>query len=375
MNFKTLWERLKFYLVTQRLDPEVQRIIDIDNLRYCRVMSFCVVFLELIMLIFYGLLADPSSAWYRLRMWCYVSYLLLSAACFFLFTRMIRRVTNHRLLMVVGLFYCAAAIVWGMLISATDYMQGSQIFVFITNVVCVAGLALIRPLISIPFFSILFAAFYCVLIFVCGATRSLPTNYIILLLMVLLINIIRYHTKLSDATTRVEYEKLNQKLKRMSLYDELTMVKNRHSLTLDVPDFLGKPLFLMLLDIDNFKDMNDSLGHDSGDHQLRLFAERLQRYFPPQSVYRYGGDEFIIAVPDPDPAALSKTVERCCSFMNVPQEQGHPGVRFSGGYLIQTPGNAAEFGDMVNAADQALYHSKRNGKNQITCVEGQAFPC
>lgn len=369
MNWKALRDRLKFYLVTQRIDPEIQRIIDIDNLRYCRVMSLCVVFLELIMLIFYGLFADPAFQWYRLRIWCYSSYLLLSAASFFLFTRMIRRVSSHRLLMIVGLFYCAAAIVWGMVISATDYMLGSQIFVFITNVVCVAGLALIRPLISIPFFTVLFAAFYCVLIFFCGANRSLPTNYLILLLMVVLINMIRYHTKLSDATTRVEYEKFNHKLNWMSQHDELTLVKNRHSLSIDTPSFFGKPLLLMLLDIDDFKAMNDSKGHDYGDSLLRMFAGQLQTKFAPQNVYRFGGDEFLVVIPDPDRIDPFRNIERYCSASELLNESQYPDLTFSGGYVVFTPGNIEEFESMINAADSALYQSKRNGKNLITRAE------
>ncbi|MEA4912962.1 MAG: GGDEF domain-containing protein [Christensenella sp.] len=366
MNLKTFRERLPFFFVTQHLDPDIQKIIDVDNIRYCRVMSLSVVFLELIMLIVYGFFADPTAKWYWLRIACYASYLLLSAVCFFLFTRMLRRVTNHSLLMTVGLFYCAAAIIWGMIISATDYLQGSQIFVFITNVVCVAGLALIRPLVSIPFFSILFAAFYGVLIFVCGAERSLPTNYIVFLLMVLLINIIRYHTKLSDATTRVEFEKLNQKLQQMSLYDGLTNVKNRHSLTLDAPGFFGNPLFLMIVDIDNFKAMNDLHGHDSGDNLLRRFAAHLQAFFPPESVYRYGGDEFVIAISNPDVEALLMTMESCCNPPKLQQDASSTGVAFSGGYGIRTPKEADEFNEMIRSVDEALYSSKRNGKNQMT---------
>ncbi|MEA5047779.1 MAG: GGDEF domain-containing protein [Eubacteriales bacterium] len=369
MNWKTTSDRLKFYFVLQRLDPEIQRIIDIDNLRYCRVMSFCVVFLELIMLIFYGFFSDPSFKWYWLRIWCYSSYLLLSAVSFFFFTRMIRQVTNHRLLMIVGLFYCAAAIVWGMVISATDYILGNQLFVFITNVICVAGLALIRPMISIPFFTSLFAIFYCILIFFCGADRSLPTNYLILLLMVLLINIIRYHTKLSDATTRVEYEKLNQKLNWMSRHDELTLLKNRHSLSMDTPSFFGKPLFLMLLDVDDFKAMNDSKGHDYGDGLLRMFAGQLQTRFLPQNVYRFGGDEFLIAVPEPDRTNLVKNIERCGSASELLCKAQNPDLTCSGGYVVRTPKNIQEFDDMIHAADSALYQSKRNGKNTILRAE------
>lgn len=361
-----MFQKLAGYLFVKRLDPDVQRKIDRDNLTFFRMMSLCVMVIESVMLVAYGVFGDPAAAWHTLRIWCYISYFLLSALSYILSTYVIGRKKSHTALMAVGLSYCAGAIIWGMVISATDFIGGKQIFVFITNVLCVAGFAFIKPGISIPFFTSLFGVFYFVLVFVCGANFTFPVNYSILLFMVILTSVTRYHTKLSDAKARVEAERLNRKLEWISFHDELTSVKNRHSFTRDIRGYFDKPLRLLLIDIDNFKLMNDTFGHDYGDELLREFTRLLQEQFPGQDIFRYGGDEFIVATENGTSEILLESLRSFQDTLSHLCIRGsEQSVTISGGYTIGRPQGQEDIDRMLRQADAALYQSKRNGKNQV----------
>lgn len=362
-------ERLRKYFFAEIPDPEIERRIDLDNMRFCRMLSLVVMLFEAFMIIRYGFFGNRASAWYAFRLWCYIVFFSSSAVWYFLSGYAIKKVTSHRVFMIIGLGFSAIAMIWGMLISAIDYLSGGQVLVFITIVICVAGFGFLKPVVSIPFFTWIFTAFFVVLYYIDGAVKTVLTNYVVLWLIVILTCIARYHTKLSDTIARFEYEKVNQRLEKMSLYDELTNVKNRHCLSLDLQGFAGTFLFLMLIDIDGFKEMNDIYGHDSGDCALKQFAQVLQKYFFPQNVYRYGGDEFIVAVSDCPREVILEKIKRCSEAMSdIRAGDMTSGIEFSGGYLFGKFDHVKEFEAMLKSVDKALYQSKKNGKDQLTCA-------
>ncbi|NCB50605.1 MAG: GGDEF domain-containing protein [Clostridia bacterium] len=362
-------ESLKEQLYIKKLDPEIERRIDLDNMRFCHMLSIIVMIFEAFMLIRYGYFGNQSDYWYAFRIWCYISYFSLSAIWFFLSTYAMNKVTSHNIFMTIGLIYIGASVIWGMLISAVDYSNGNQVFVFVTIVICVAGFGFLNPAVSTLFFTVIFAVFYSILFSIDGAATAILTNYVVLWLMIILSCIARYRTKVSDTIAHFEYEKINQKLERMSLYDDLTNAKNRRSLSLDSQAFVGKSLFLMLIDIDGFKEMNDSYGHDSGDCALKKFAQILQKYFFPQNVYRYGGDEFIVAVSDCPREVISEKIKHCQQDMSALRVGAmSSGITFSGGYLFGRMADIKEFETMLKSVDIALYRSKKNGKDQMTCA-------
>lgn len=347
-------------------DPEVQRGIDRDNLINLRLACLFVVAIELILVSFHSLLGDRACRWFTLRLWCYIGYAAFSAAYFFMFGHTRKTTFTHRSLMAIGLFYCSVSIAWSMLISAIDYAEGRQVFVFITNVVCVAGLAFIPPRISIPFFTAIFGVFYAVLVLVCGAELSFPTNYIILLLMILVTSATRYHIKLSDTTAHVEYRKLSEEHQRLSLFDDLTGARNRRSLAADATRLLHYPLFVMLIDIDNFKTMNDTYGHDYGDRLLQQVSNRLLTAFPCENVYRYGGDEFIVAIRSDDPEEhLSKINCFQESLAACAADDDCPEITVSGGYTHTIMHTLDDLQHIIVQIDRTMYQSKKDGKDRI----------
>jgi two-component system cell cycle response regulator len=132
----------------------------------------------------------------------------------------------------------------------------------------------------------------------------------------------------------------------------------------------GKPLTVLVLDIDYFKSVNDTYGHDAGDDVLREFSMRLKKSIRGIDLAcRYGGEEFVVVMPDTDmavAAAVAERVRRGIATEPFPVSQGQKQleVTISIGIagLTSTSDTAA---DILKRADQALYRAKRDGRNRV----------
>ena len=131
----------------------------------------------------------------------------------------------------------------------------------------------------------------------------------------------------------------------------------------------NRPFSVAYIDVDNFKQINDRLGHNAGDALLKVVAETLKRHFRQTDVVaRMGGDEFIVLLPETDGesaiAALSKSQEALLNAM----EQNKWDVTFSIGAktFYDFPSNVNE---MVHQVDELMYAVKANGKNSIRFVK------
>jgi diguanylate cyclase len=124
-----------------------------------------------------------------------------------------------------------------------------------------------------------------------------------------------------------------------------------------------------LLDIDNFKRLNDELGHSAGDEALRALAAAVSGTLRPTDLTaRYGGEEFVVLLPDTeaDEAQLILTrMQRSLSGGLFMHQEKQVFVTFSAGVTAYRMGERIE--DALERADQALYEAKRTGKNR-TCL-------
>ena len=184
------------------------------------------------------------------------------------------------------------------------------------------------------------------------------------------------HTRASGLTQRVS--ELESEMRRLSdevTTDPLTQIANRRGL-LQAFDALraghqrsGNALAVGLLDIDNFKRLNDELGHGVGDEALRALAATVgQALRPTDLVARYGGEEFVVLLPD-TPAIEAQQIlnrlQRSLSGGLFLHEEKQVLVTFSAGVTAYREGEAIE--TALERADQALYEAKRTGKNR-TCL-------
>jgi len=131
----------------------------------------------------------------------------------------------------------------------------------------------------------------------------------------------------------------------------------------------GSPLAIGLLDVDNFKKLNDQLGHQTGDEALKFLARRVSECLRPVDVVaRYGGEEFVVMLPD-TPADEGQQVltrlQRTLSAEFFTHDENKVFITFSAGVTAYRPGEPIEAA--LERADIGLYEAKRTGKNR-TCL-------
>lgn len=185
-----------------------------------------------------------------------------------------------------------------------------------------------------------------------------------------------------DITQRKESEGLllqaNRALEELAVMDPLTGIANRRRFDEYLREEWNRsarfraPLSLLLIDADSFKQLNDSCGHLSGDQCLKSIAaaavEVAKR--PRDLVARFGGDEFVVMLPDTDnlgAVEVGNQIRNTLKHINsVERESGESSVTISIGCatLVPEPGQQAEI--LIQCADAALYKAKRNGSDQLS---------
>ncbi len=177
-----------------------------------------------------------------------------------------------------------------------------------------------------------------------------------------------------DVTYRVEYENqlkaLNQKLQSLAVTDGLTGLHNHRAFQ----DYLEEqfqlavrnrlPLSLILMDVDHFKQYNDTFGHQAGDEVLRTVAQILkERVREGDFVARYGGEEFVVVLPRADEESAAMVAERLRQAVEAENWTLRP-VTGSFGVASLRPDMETRQ-ELIEAADQALYQAKKNGRNRV----------
>jgi diguanylate cyclase (GGDEF)-like protein len=128
----------------------------------------------------------------------------------------------------------------------------------------------------------------------------------------------------------------------------------------------GQLLSVLIMDIDHFKQVNDTYGHDTGDRVIKQFGALLQRHARSTDVVaRWGGEEFLLIAPHTDIAGAMQNAERICAAarcLAVPADQQE--IRFTVSIGVAQFGQEAHSLDLVKTADQALYLAKRTGRDR-----------
>ena len=188
---------------------------------------------------------------------------------------------------------------------------------------------------------------------------------------------------LARARTQVRKRRYTERLRdnvqmsiEMAITDALTGLFNRRYMESHLGTLLeqaasrGKPLATLVLDIDFFKSINDTHGHDAGDDVLRDFALRIKRSIRGIDLAcRYGGEEFVIVMPETDVAVAAMVAERlrrriAAEPFAIQQGAGSIPVTISIG-IAALRGKDDTAATLLKRADQALYRAKRDGRNRV----------
>lgn len=152
--------------------------------------------------------------------------------------------------------------------------------------------------------------------------------------------------------------------------DSLTGLYNRFGFTKRLEQLIHKetPLIMLYLDIDNFKNINDSLGHHIGDKVIKEVSSRLKRLLPQHAVLGHlGGDEFGIILPEPENNRMAEVLsERIISLINQPFDLHHFSKRLACSIgSVAYPGDGNDARILLQNADTAMYEAKDRGRNRL----------
>lgn len=173
----------------------------------------------------------------------------------------------------------------------------------------------------------------------------------------------------------------NRRLERLASEDSLTGIANHRVFQ----DHLqrewgrglreGKPLSLVMIDIDTFKAYNDALGHQRGDECLRQVAAAIaeQAARPGDLAARYGGEEFVVLLPGTDDSGAFAVADRLRAVVEGlgirhPASPTGPFVTISAGVATRRPSHGHIAEELLAAADRALYRAKREGRNRVVAA-------
>ncbi|WP_022722224.1 EAL domain-containing protein [Rhodopseudomonas sp. B29] len=184
----------------------------------------------------------------------------------------------------------------------------------------------------------------------------------------------RWHERIVEACLHlgalaIERMEARVQIARLAYYDMLTGLPNRACLRDLIDDAImacpaGQHVALAFIDIDNFKDVNDTLGHSAGDEFLVAFGQRLRAHIKPGDILgRLGGDEFVIAMPGCDAAGAGAVVGQIAQALTSPLKLAGREVSMSASIGISLyPDNAGSIDMLLRQADTAMYQAKRAGR-------------
>lgn len=185
------------------------------------------------------------------------------------------------------------------------------------------------------------------------------------------------------AKTHIDLAECHKRMEKQLNIDALTGVHNRRGLEQYIENVANRAvqgqtiLSMLMVDIDYFKQVNDTYGHLQGDRVLQAVASALDECVPDEEGYvaRYGGEEFAIVLPEKEKPEIDTLMERIFEKIrqaDIPNENSAVCERVTisaggaGGY-IEEPGDA---GKLAVLADKMLYVSKENGRDQFNWADG-----
>ncbi len=170
-------------------------------------------------------------------------------------------------------------------------------------------------------------------------------------------------------------QELEEALRALAESDPLTEIMNRAGITTELgrrcAEFqrYGSAFALLMVDVDHFKSINDRLGHLTGDHVLRRIANIIRSALREvDCVGRYGGEEFIVVLPETTLASAVNTAERIrLAIEQVPIRVDRELVKVtvSIGVSAAAPGAQSSAEALIETADRAMYEAKRGGRNRV----------
>lgn len=380
-------------------DYRDELIIKISRTNIERVVLFSRVFVcwELAMIIFSflfkgrGLFVPPGIYYFSM----YLVLLVAASVSALLFNRMKKNTEQHvRGIQTATIAFSISILSWCAGISLLDQISYGQIVIYIGAIISLAVIPLLKPYVLLLIYTLVQAVFILLLPLFQPSSSIVfgnIANSTLILVLAVVISRMRFKECVNDFENEKSLEKksqelemvneelkcANEKLKCLSQLDGLTNIFNRamfdKSMKLEWSR-CGKshvPLALIMVDIDFFKSLNDSFGHQVGDQCLKQVADVLA-FCTNRSrdvVSRYGGDEFAVILPQTDQEGaltIANKLRENVSRLVIPglDSPACQALTISIGLCCVVPSENSSIEALIKNADQALYEAKRT-RNSI----------
>ena len=185
-----------------------------------------------------------------------------------------------------------------------------------------------------------------------------------------------YHVK--DFKNKVLIDQQRRQLEKMSMRDHLTQAANRRyfqevsSVEIDRANRHGTPLSIAILDLDHFKSVNDTYGHNMGDAVLIEISKIVRKNKRKSDLFaRWGGEEFLLLSPQTDLAGMAAMAEKLRSTIEASTFSHGGRLTTSFGVTRYRPGETLE--QLINRSDRALYRAKNMGRNRVVTLDEGRF--
>lgn len=333
------------------------------NWRGYEAFLFLIAALECMMMV-YGLWEfDLHDVRRRLYFCAYVLLFCCSILAMVINRSCMQRGKHQRLAICNVYVYSTVLVLWSAVISALDLLGGGYPVTYMTILAAVGSVVVLPPLVY-TCLAVLSSCGIIALVVSMGTVHlsvSFHLNHAIFLLVVILVELRNYRS------TRDQYI-LDKRLEDLASMDSLTMVANRRSLDKYIGQLMrehGRFTFV-LLDVDNFKAINDTYGHPEGDLSLVYIANVLREFFG-EHVFRYGGDEFaIISFADAEDTARKMELVN----LRLREHRGEYLLQVCAGVYQSTAQDDER--RIFELADSALYEAKHTGKARCVIYRAPA---
>lgn len=378
---------LKRFFGLEKTTSSEKQYIDKENMYLARITAIFMTIFELIFMISFIIFVQNQKAlgnnnFYTTPYWSIIhlslyGFFLLANILFLTYSELyltgrlnkLKNLTQKTRAVVE--IYVICCNIFGVLISTMDYQTNEQSTVFLMMILYTFLVYRLHPMKS----SVYLVAIYSLYFFLIGhvpmviipenstfintentttvlrmsANVAFMGNMLALLLLEIIICFVLYNSRMNAAN--------------YCLIDRLSKCKNRFSLEEDYKHLYKRPLVMMMMDVDDFKLVNDVNGHQAGDEVLKEVGEALRETFGAESVYRYGGDEFLV-VKKGDKFSFQKHLsllqENIDRHVTLDMR-----ITFSAGYKALEIEDYASLEKGIREADLLLYEAKKHGKNKI----------
>lgn len=290
-------------------------------------------------------------------------YLVVSLFAFVyaLLVRMGKIRASHRFFSVLLGIYLTLSCFLSVLFSWQDHQLGSMSLTYSITLLYIFASFRLGPIKTLILLATSFSALTLLIVFFpclggeyasfvkSGLTSLYWTMQIVTILIALFLEIVLHFLFL--------------RMLKLATIDPLTKTRNRFALNLDKNRYYGSPVFIMVLDINDFKHWNDTYGHEKGDELLVSFASALRDSFGAEEVYRFGGDEFLVIKAE-DRVSFERRVgvfEASLGGFFGDKEK----ISFTAGFQEVTFQDDKSFLACASSCDALLYEGKKTGKSTI----------